>query len=450
MTAWSRRWIRSASLTLLACIAMIPAAGAQTLEECLAIARTHAPSIRVAEADVARADQAIRVARAALSPTLHLGASFVQSTESPRTVFSIPGTPGGPLAIKVGSATVLDVRTEARMPLYNGGRDKDLVKAAEAAKVGREHSREQADAELTLRVSRAFYQALSAERLESAAQEALQAALIYRSTSAARVKAGVSPRLDSLQAQVDVSRRTSGYVRAREAVLISHAELEREIGATLDTTRALVEPGAPTEIPESAGAIEQALHSRPELAAADQALLENSWRLEAARAASKPEVNLNGTAQYLGPNRFEDWWDVNDPGLKTYRFFAGFGLSMPLYDGGLIRARVGEVAADRFALTARREDLALSIRREVEQALSDARLAFTLWQSDSSNVSASREALRTAAAGYKGGVATGTDVRTAEAALADARAQEAQSLMDFWIARAALDRATGTVVKEGR
>ena len=151
-----------------------------------------------------------------------------------------------------------------------------------------------------------------------------------------------------------MSRRTSGYVRTREALLISRAELEREIGAPLDTSRTLVEPGAPTDIPDAAGAIDQALRSRPELAAADQGLLENSWRLEAARAARKPELNLSGTAQYLGPNRFEGWWDVSDPGLKTYRLFAGLGLSMPLYDVGLIRARVGEVAADRSALTARR------------------------------------------------------------------------------------------------
>jgi outer membrane protein TolC len=233
-------------------------------------------------------------------------------------------------------------------------------------------------------------------------------------------------------------------------VVITRDELEREIGAPLDTSRALVEPGSPNGLPELGTSVDRALQSRPELAAADEALRENGWRLEAARAARKPEVNLTGTAQYLGPNRFENWWDTEEPGLKTYRLFAGFGLSMPLYDGGLIRAREGEVSADRSALTARRDDLALGVRREVEQALSDARVAFTLWESDSSTVSASREAVRTAAAGYRGGSVTSTDVRAAEAALADARAQEAQSLMDFWIARAALDRATGAVVTDGR
>ena len=40
-----------------------------------------------------------------------------------------------------------------------------------------------------------------------------------------------------------------------------------------------------------------------------------------------------------------------------------------------------------------------------------------------------------------GGTTTATDVRDAESALAEARADEAQTLMDYWIARAALARA---------
>jgi outer membrane protein len=424
-----------------ACLLAASPASGQTLAECLAIARAHAPKIRVAEASVARADEAVREARAALSPTLRLGASFVQNSEAQRTVFAIPGAPG-PTAIKLGSASMLDVRTEAQVPLTQG-RDRALVKAAESARAGQVHGREQAEADLTLRVSRAFYRALAAKRLEAAAAEALQSAQAHRSTSAARVRAGVVPRLDSLQAQVDWATRTSALVRAQESVRMSRVELESEIGAPLDTSRALEEPGPPLPLPDPTAALARALRVRPELAAADEGLRENAWRIEAARDQRKPQVNLSGTAQYLGPNRDEDYWNVRDPGLKTYRLFAGVGLTMPLYDGGLVRARVGEIQADRSALTARRDDLALGIRREVEQAFSDARVAFTVWQTDSSRVSASREALRIAAAGYKGGTSTGTDVRDAESALADARAEEAQSLMDYWIARASLDRAMG-------
>src|SRR5580765_4051497 len=66
----SRPSLRAVWLAGVASLCLISGATAQTLEECLAIARSHAPSIRVADADVSRADEAIREARAALSPTL--------------------------------------------------------------------------------------------------------------------------------------------------------------------------------------------------------------------------------------------------------------------------------------------------------------------------------------------------------------------------------------------
>lgn len=154
-------------------------------------------------------------------------------------------------------------------------------------------------------------------------------------------------------------------------------------------------------------------------------------------------MNLSATAEYNGPNIESDYWDLTDPGLKTYKLFATLGASMPLFDGGLIRARLQQLLAQRTALVERRRDAELGVRREVEQALSDLRVALAVWPSDTTRVGASREALRLAEAGYKGGTGTATDVRDAEAALADARAEEAESLMDYWIARAALDHATG-------
>src|SRR5204863_5652447 len=140
--------------------------------------------------------------------------------------------------------------------------------------------------------------------LEAAALEAVAAARTHRATSAARVAAGVAPRLDSLRAQVDLARRTAAEVRASEAVRVAFVELGTTIGVTLDTTAFLVAPGdLPLDAPDVAAATDQALHQRPELATLDETLRENELRLDAARAAHRPTVNLSATAQYLGPNR---------------------------------------------------------------------------------------------------------------------------------------------------
>jgi len=423
----------------------------QTLEECIALARKNAPAIQVSEAGVARAEQAIREARAALAPTLTLSGTAIQRSETQKTTIPIPipGSPG-PLAFKTGSATTVDLRAEGRLPLDPSGRNRALVHAAEAARRGKQRGREEADADLVLRVSQAFYRTIAAQRLEAAAQEAVEAAGTRRRLAVAQVRAGTAQRLDSLQARVDLFQRGSALLRAHEAVRVALVELETSIGSTLDPSGALVAPGTPSpSFLEAAAAESMAVHSRPELFAADESLRENEHKIRAARAARGLSLGLVGTAQYLGPNREEDFLNFQDPGLKTYNLYGGIDLNLPIFDGGLASARAGELEADRVSIQARRRQAELEVRRDVERTLSDLRVAHATWQSDTSSVTAAREALRIAEAGYRGGTTTASQVRDAESALADARAQEAQSLMDTWSAEAELSHAIGPASPTG-
>src|SRR5256885_2056966 len=253
------------------------------------------------------AEHGIREARAALAPTLRLGASYVRNNEAPKTVFPNPVT-GSTTVVRVGSAGALDVRTDAQLTLYSGGRNGALVSAAEAARSGELHGRRQADADLVLRVSQAFYRVIAAGRLEDAADDALASAEAHRRTSAARVRAGAAPRLDSLQAHVDLAARTTAKVKASEAVHLARVDLETAIGVPLDPAERLVEPGTPAlDTPADSATAEQALRARPELAAYDEAIRENAHRARAARAARSPLVQLNAASEYLGPNRDDSY-----------------------------------------------------------------------------------------------------------------------------------------------
>lgn len=420
-----------------------------TLEQAVVLARRNAPAIQVSDAGVSRADQAIRVARAALSPTLRVAGSAIQRSEPIRTVFPVPGSPMTQ-TVKVGSATTVDVRAEGRLPIDVSGRDRALVRAAEAARQGQLHVRQQAESDLLFRVSQAYFRAVASERLEGAATEALQAAGVRRRLASAQVRAGVAQRFDSLQARVDLIERESGLLRAREAVRLARVELETTIGIRIDSTEILVAPGPPPMgLPDSAALEASALAARSEIMIYDEALRENAERTRAARAGRGPQMGVSGTAQYLGPNRQEDLLHFRDPGLKTYNLYAGVDVTLSLWDGGLASARAGELLADRAALEARRRQAELDVRRDVQRSLSDLRVALAIWQSDSSRVTGAREALRLAEAGYRGGTATASQVRDAESVLAEARAQEAQSLMDTWIARAEVSHATGIVLIPG-
>ena len=435
----------AAALLILAA-APLPAR-AVTLAECVALARKNAPSLGAADADMTRAAQAVREARAALSLTLGLGASYVQNSESQKAVFDLPGVPAA-LAhqvVTLGSANQVDVRTEAQYTLSSGGRDPALVRAAEAGEQAQRSARAQAEADLILRVSQAYYLEVSAGRLQAAAEEALDAAMSHQKIARARANAGVAPKLDALRADVDVSQREIARVRAREARRMARVELEAAIGANLGPADTLVAPGAPgAGEPDSAAALAAALAARPELRALDQQIVALQEQETAARAGRKPRVGLSGIAEYRGPNKDGNYMNLSDPGLKTYNLQATLGLSMPILDGGLVDARASQLAAQRAGLEARKRDATLGIQSEVRRAFSDLRVAEAVWASNDSRMESATEALRLAGASYREGTATATEVRDAETALADARAEQAQSLMDYWSARARLDHATGT------
>jgi outer membrane protein len=361
-------------------------------------------------------------------------------------VFDIPGAPAAlsHQVIKLGSSNTLNLKTEARYSLYSGGRDAALVRAAQEGVQAEASVRDQAEADLVERVSRAYYQELSAVRLQAAAADALASARSHLGVAEARVRAGVVPKLDALRARVDVSQREIVSVRAREARRMARLDLETVVGTSIDPADTLDAPAPPSaSLPDSAQALASALASRPEIATLQRQIEASAQRLQAARAGHAPQIGLTGMVEYRGPNKNGDYADFTNPGLKTYDASAGVGLSLPLFDGGVVDARVAEQEAERRALEAHRRDLELAVRREVGQALSDFRVAVAVWGTNETRLSSAREALRLADAAYKEGTATGTDVRDAETALADARADEAQSLTDYWFARAELDHATG-------
>ena len=435
-----KRWGTAWALVL---VTLAPhAAGAITLARCLELARTNAPALAQAEADVARAHGAIDEAGAARKPTMRFDASYVQNTQPQEQEFSLPGLP--PETIKIGAANILDLKTEARYTLYSSGLNPARVRAAEAGERAEQSARDQADADLTLRVSQAFYRVLGAQRLIFAADEALTSASSHLRVAKARVQAGVSPKLDALRADVDASARQVDLARAQEARAVAVTELETAIGVPLDPADTLESPPLPeSAFPDSAAALQQALRVRPEIISLDHQIAQAREQAQAAHAEHLPQVSLSGTAEYRAPNKNDAFFNFNDPGLKTYNLFAGVELTLPIFDGGVSGARRAQYQAQGEALTARRRNQVLTVQQDVAQALSDLRIATVQWQTVESRLASATEAVRLSEETYKGGAGQATDVIDAVSDLASARVAEAQALLGYWSARAELDHAMG-------
>ena len=102
---------------------------------------------------------------------------------------------------------------------------------------------------------------------------------------------------------------------------------------------------------------------RPDLAAAERRLTAADRRLASARRALLPGIRLTGG----GGRSSEELADLLDGDFSVWSLAAN--LTMPLFQGGRLRARVQAAEADREALAAAYAGLVLGAFAEVERAL---------------------------------------------------------------------------------
>jgi outer membrane protein len=121
----------------------------------------------------------------------------------------------------------------------------------------------------------------------------------------------------------------------------------------------------------------------------------------------------------------------------------GLGLFAPIYTGGGLEAQVKAEEANLEVLRARYQLKTLGVRNEVTLAHAEMRKALDSTQANQHISAYAEEALRLARTRYQAQLVSFVDLLTAETAAESARANFAQALYDYQIAKAHLDAAMG-------
>ena len=114
-----------------------------------------------------------------------------------------------------------------------------------------------------------------------------------------------------------------------------------------------------------------------------------------------------------------------------------------LFDGGRVRAETAEAAANRRAVAARLRDFDSLIEVEIRQRTADLESAGASIDAADAGVRAATEARRVIAERFSAGVATNTDVLTAQNALLQAELDLTRARANSELAAARLQRALG-------
>ena len=251
------------------------------------------------------------------------------------------------------------------------------------------------------------------------------------------LRAGVGVALDVTRAQSQFASVRAQLIVARNERDRSRLDLLRSLGQPLTANVTLADSLSKLDIRDTtideAGAIEQAMHARPDLRAADEQIRAAQQQVTAIKAERLPSLSAFGDYGYIGNDRY----------LGTYDW--GVQVSIPIFDGLHREGRIEEAKAMANEIDVRRRDLRQQVAIEVRGALLD--LASARQEAD-----AVREALRLAQQEvaqaqerFRAGVAGNADVITASLALNSARTQAVDALASYQGAKVALARAVGSV-----
>ena len=316
--------------------------------------------IRIAALNVETARATYRVRRADLLPRVD-GVATSTSQRAPGDL-APPETPEIARAYQASGAV-------SAWELDLWGRIRSLNDQALAAYLAQEETRLSAQISLMAEVANAYLTLRADPAMLRLAEETVETRRRSHALIRERAEAGEAGRIDMHQAEAalrgaEADRAAYARQAARDLnalVLLLGSPLTPELSASLDTADTLPDDLAMADLPP--GLPSELLIRRPDIRAAEQALMSANANIGAARAAFFPTVSLTGS---IG-SASSDLDNLFSSGTRAWSFAPQ--ITAPLFRGGALRASLDRAHLLKQIEVARYERAVQVAFREVADGL---------------------------------------------------------------------------------
>ena len=405
-----------------------------TIDQALEIAFSNNPDLRIATAQVNRAVGVVEEARARFNP--QFAAQIVQLYQGPAVSIPASELTGGK-ATTITPPSQTSAQANIFLPLDIFGRRRYASDMARDQFEISYLSLLRTSEQLISQVKRNYYELLRACGQADNAQAAVDVSAVRLKNTEARFTAGTVPKFDLTTAQVDLANLNQTLIAAQSRVNIAQANLNRVLGISANSSTQVVKCAVAVDIfnVDIPQADKTAKAQRPEIKSQIWNIALNKSNINLQRAAAKPDLTVTGAYNYVSAQSFSS---------SNMSYVVGPTLSIPIWDGGITKARVDQAFADLDLANQTLDQTELVISQEVSTAALVLEEAAKRTQSTAQNVTLAEEALRLANVRYEAGIAVLVEVTNAESQLTQARFFEVNALYDYAIALAELQRITAT------
>jgi outer membrane protein len=414
-----------------------------TLDEALSIAETTSERVAIAEAGVSRADGGRLLARSERLPQLFGGASYDRTLKSEfEGLFdSDPADPGTDVDfsnLPFGQANVYRLGLSFSQVLYSGGRIKAQEAQASILRDSAGLNLDSAQAQNTLDVAEAYYDAALTDWLVSIAEATYAQADGSLTVTSDQHAAGRVSEFELLRARVARDSLQPAVVRARNNREVAYLRLKQLLDLPLDQPLTLtadldgtaLSPPARFAAPLAEAESQAAAPLRLAVAQVANEVKVAEQAIAVARAERKPAIAFQsdyGLVDYPDsvPN-FTDW---------RQNWTLGVALSLPILDGGRIKANeaIARAGVEEASAT-------LRLARELDaldraSTRSDLTAARAEWEASGSTIQQAQRAYEIAELRFSEGLSTQLELSDARLQLAQSQVTRAEAARNLQVRR---------------
>lgn len=427
---------------LLGCALSAPAQLALSLDECIRIALSENPTIKVKEMEITRVDYSRKEAIAKLLPTINLSGQYTRNL-SLQTMYM--DTPNGTMAIKMGSDNTHAAGFQAQIPLVvpqlwksiklNENQILQNVETARSNKLS-----------LVNQVEKAYYALLLAQDSKRVIEENHATAKLNAEIFQKKFDLGAASEYDVLRANVAVTNLEPSILEAENSIVALMLQLKVLMGMDVRTEITPSQQLSDFRGEMYARALSNTLGSDTTLAnntSLKSMDLQTDYlkkALDVQKMAWYP--TLSGSASLM-------WHSMNNgspvSGLRWSRASnVGLTLAFPIFQGGqrYYKQKQAQIAYDEMKW--QRENLERSLRMQVETQNDVIAKNLKQIESNEDGVKMAQKANDIMQQSFKIGAASFIQLRDTEDALMAARLAYYQAIYNYLVAESDLEFVLGS------
>ena len=254
---------------------------------------------------------------------------------------------------------------------------------------------------------------------------------------------GLAKKIDLDRTNVSLNNIKSARQQLVNALQLQENALKYLIGMDINTP--IVLPENTFEVTKHALIDETAnIENRTEIKLLEKQSELLSLNKKATEAQGYPNLSFTGNFGYLGLGSTFPWFAKPADGVYWTSFSAvGLNLSIPIFNGGSIRAKTKQAQIDIDKLEADKRDTRLALDMSLKNAITQLNNSLITLNTQKENVNLAKDVLTNVENNYKYGLATLTDLLDAETSYADAQNSYTNALLDYKVAEIQLIKAKG-------